>query len=266
LLAGRARRHELGPLSWREVAGFELEGALASGLLPPHFLSGDPAADLRAYVADYLKEEIAAEATVRNFPAFVEFLRAAALTNAELVNYTNVARDSGVSAKVVQGYFEILEDTLLGSRLPAWRKARKRRLILTSKFYFFDVGVANHLARRRPLVGTPDFGKSFEHFVWMELANYRRYREPDLELSYFRTSTGQEVDFILGEMRTAIECKAARRVNAPDLAGLRVLAEEHRVRRRYVVCLESEPRRTEDGIEVLPWQLFLERLWDGGIV
>lgn len=266
LLAGRARRYELGPLSLREVEGFDLEAVLASGLLPPHFLSEEPQADLRAYVADYLKEEIAAEAAVRNLPAFVEFLRATALTNAELVNNANVARDCGVSAKVVQGYFEILDDTLLGWRLPAWRKTRKRRLIQTDKFYFFDVGVANYLARRRPLQGTPDFGKSFEHYIGMELANYRRYREPDLDLAYWRTSTGREVDFVLGDMRAAIECKGAPRVDARDLAGLRALAGEQRTRRRIVVCLEREPRRTDDGIEILPWRIFLDRLWEGGIV
>jgi predicted AAA+ superfamily ATPase len=266
LLAGRARRYELGPLCLPEVEGFELEPALASGMLPPHFLSTDPAADLRTYVAEYLKEEIVAEAAVRNLPAFAEFLRAAALTNAELVNYTNVARDCGVSAKVVHGYFEILEDTLLGLRLHPWRRVRKRRLIRTDKFYFFDVGIANHLARRRPLLGTPDFGKAFEHWIYMELMAYRRYRAPDLDLSYWRTSTGLEVDFILGELDAAVECKGATRVHGPDLAGLRALAEEQRIRRKFVVCVEPEPRRTAEGIEILPWRLFLERLWAGDIV
>lgn len=265
LLAGRARRHELGPLCLPEVEGFHLEAALASGMLPPHFLSEDPESDLRAYTADYLKEEIAAEGAVRNLPAFAEFLRAAALTNAELVNYTNVARDCGVSAKVVQGYFEILEDTLLGARLPPWRRMRKRRLIRTDKFYLFDVGLANHLARRRPVLGTPDFGKAFEHWIHMEITNYRRYRAPDLDLAYWRTSTGLEVDFILGDLDAAVECKGATRVHGPDLAGLRALAEERKVRRRIVVCAEKEPR-TIEGIEILPWRVFLDRLWAGDVV
>jgi predicted AAA+ superfamily ATPase len=266
LLASRARRYELGPLSLPEVESLDLESAFQSGLLPPHFLSEEPEADLRAYVADYLKEEIAAEAQVRNLPAFSGFLRAVAFSNAELVNYTNIARECGVSAKVVQGYFEILEDTLLGSRLPAWQKSRKRRLIRTDKFYLFDVGVANHLSRRRPLTGTPDFGKSFEQYIWMEVSNYRRYREPDLDLAYWRTSTSLEVDFVLGDMLAAIECKGSERVPPPDLASLRALAEDARVRRRFVVCLEREERRTDDGIEILPWRTFLERLWGGDIV
>jgi predicted AAA+ superfamily ATPase len=266
LLAGRALRHEMGPLCLPEVDGFEIESALASGLLPPHFLSDDPALELRSYVADYLKEEIAAEAMVRNLPAFAEFLRAAALTNAELINYANVARDCAVSAKIVHGYFEILEDTLLGARLSPWRRSRKRRLIQTDKFYLCDVGVANHLARRRPVLGTPEFGKAFEHWIHMELVSYRRYRAPDLDLAYWRTSTGREVDFVLGDLEAAIECKGTGRVHGRDLAGLRALAEERRPRRRIVVCTEAEPRRTDDGIEILPWRAFLARLWAGEII
>lgn len=266
LLAGRAGRHELGPLAFRETDGFDLESVMTSGLLPPHYLSTEPERDLRAYVDDYLKEEIAAEGAVRNLPAFVEFLRSAALTNAELLSYANVARDCGVSAKVVQGYFEILEDTLLGARLAPWRRAPKRRLIKTEKFYFFDVGVANFLARRRPSIGSADFGKSFEHYVLMEILNYRRYRAPDLDVSYWRTSTGQEVDFILGDMMVAVECKASARVHDGDLRGLRALADERRVRRRLLVSLERSTRRLDDGIEIVPWRTFLEQLWDGDLV
>lgn len=262
LLAGRAWRYEMGPLSCLEIEDFELERAMQAGLLPPHYLSEQPEMDLRAYVADYLKEEIAAEAATQNIPAFAEFLRVAALTNAELLNYTNVARESGVSAKVVRGYFQILEDTLLGHRLPAWRGKSKRRLIGTQKFYLFDVGVANALARRTPVPGNPDFGKSFEHWVWMELTNYRRYRMPDLPIAYWRTSTGLEVDFILGEMRTAVEIKASTRLHEGDLRGLRALAEEERVRHLVVVSLEAMPRRI-GKIEVLPWRTFVEGLYAG---
>src|SRR6266508_2384606 len=126
LLAGRAWRHEMGPLSATEVEGFDIERVMRTGLLPPHFLSPDPERDLRAYVADYLKEEIAAEARALNIPSFSEFLRVAAITSSELLNYTNVARETGVSAKVVRSYFEILEDTMLGLRLPAWTRAQDR--------------------------------------------------------------------------------------------------------------------------------------------
>ena len=265
LLAGRARRFELGPLSCFEVEGFDLEQAMLSGLLPPHFLSDDPQADLRAYVADYLKEEIAAEAAVQNLPAFAEFLRVAALTNAELLNYTNVAREAGVSAKVARGYFEILEDTLLGFRLQPWTRARSRRLIRTARFYLFDVGVATYLARRHPVSGSSDFGKSFEHYLVLEIMGYRRYRAPDLDVRYWRTASGFEVDLILGDMDAAIEIKGSARVHDGDLRGLRALGEEHRVRHRIVASLEREPR-TVGGIEVLPWRMLLDRLYAGELV
>ena len=265
LLAGRAWRFEMGPLSALEIEAFDLGRALRHGLLPPHYLSDEPERDLRGYVSDYLREEIAAEAAVRNIPAFADFLRAAALTNAELLNYTNMAAECGVSAKVVRGYVEILEDTLLGARLPPWRKTHKRRLLATDKFYLFDVGVANHLARRVPLPGSADWGKSFEHYILMEILNYRRYREPDLPVSYWRTAGGAEVDFVLGDMCTAVECKSSARVHAGDLRGLRTMAEEQPVQRRVVVCGEREPRRLDDGIEVLPWQIFLDRLWGGDL-
>ncbi len=264
LLAGRARRYEMGPLSYFETDGFDFERAMWTGLLPPMFLSDDPEADLRAYVSDYLKEEIVAESAARNIPVFSDFLRVAALTNAELVNYTNIAREVGVSAKVVRGYFEILEDTLLAFRLPPWRKTKNRRLIVTDKFYFFDVGVANWLARRRPRVGSREFGKSFEHFILMEVQNYRRYRDPDLDVRFWRTATGFEVDFILGDMDAAVEVKAGR-VHEGDLRALAALASEHTPGRRVVVSLEPRPRRL-GGVEVLPWQTFLEELWSGALV
>ncbi len=207
LLVGRAQRYEMGPLSYFGTDGFDLERAMWNGLLPPMFLSEDPEADLRAYVSDYLKEEIVAEAAVRNIPVFSDFLRVAALTNAEVVNDTNIAREVSVSAKVVRGSFEILEDTLLAFCLPPWRKAKNRRPILSDKF-FFDVGVANWVARRRPRAGSLEFRKSFEHFILMEVLNYRRYRGPDLDVRYWRTSTGFEVDFILGDMDAAVDGKA----------------------------------------------------------
>ncbi|MBW2657074.1 MAG: ATP-binding protein, partial [Deltaproteobacteria bacterium] len=207
LLAGRAWRYTMAPLTFLETQGFDIEQVMISGLLPPHFLSPDPIQDLRAYVADYLKEEIVAEAVIQNIPSFAEFLRVAALTSGELLNYTNVGRETGVSAKVVRNYFQILEDTFLGHRIQPWRKAKKRRLIETEKFYLFDIGLANYLARRTPKIGTPEFGHSFEHYILMELKAYQAYCNPELDIRYWRTSTGFEVDFILGDMNVAIEVK-----------------------------------------------------------
>jgi predicted AAA+ superfamily ATPase len=137
-------------------------------------------------------------------------------------------------------------------------------MILTEKFFFFDVGVANYLAQRVPKVGSADFGKAFEHYVWMELTNYRRYRDPELELYFWRSASGLEVDFILGRMHGAVEVKAGRRVHDGDLSGMRALIAEHRVARAVVVCLEREPRRVGQ-IEILPWRMFLDRLWGGDL-
>lgn len=263
LLGGRAWRYAMAPLTYAETKGFDLEQVIISGLLPPHFLSSDPVQDLRSYVADYLKEEIAAEAVIQNIPAFAEFLRVAALTSGELLNYTNVGRETGVSAKAVRNYFQILEDTLLGFRVSPWRKKKKRRLVETEKFYLFDVGVTSYLARRTPRIGTPEFGKSFEQYILMELKAYQAYRNPELDIRYWRTSSGFEVDFILGDMNVAIEVKGSEKIHSGHTRGLKALLEEHSIRRAIVVSLEKEPRKPHPSIEVLPWRVFLETLWSG---
>jgi len=264
LLGGRAWRYTMAPLTYGETKGFDLEQVITSGLLPPHFLSPDPVQDLRSYVADYLKEEIAAGAVAQSIPNFSEFLRVASLTSGELLNYTNVGRETGVSTKVVRNYFQILEDTLLGFRTSPWRKAKNRRLIETEKFYLFDVGVTNYLSRRSPRIGTPEFGKSFEHYILMELKAYQAYRNPELDIRYWRTSSGYEVDFILDEMKLAVEVKASGKIHSGHTRGLKALQEEYSIGRGVIVSLEKHPRRLDSSIEVLPWQTFLEILWSGG--
>ncbi len=266
LLGGRAWRRHMTPLCVYEVEDLDLERVFLSGLLPPHFLSPNPIEDLRGYVADYLKEEIAAEAAVQNIPAFSTFLQVAALSSSELLNYTNIARETGVSAKVVRSYFQILQDTFLGSCLPPWTRSTNRRMILTEKFYWFDVGVTNYLCRRRPSPGTPEFGKSFEQLLFMEISAYKAYRNPDLPLSFWRTNTGLEVDFILGDREVALEIKGTARLHDADLHGLRALREEGSLRSAYVVCLEELPRRVAGDIWVLPWREFIRRLWAGEVI
>lgn len=263
LLAGRAWRRTMVPLSCLEVDPFNLEEVMVSGLLPPHYLSSQPLEHLRAYVADYLKEEIAAEALTQQIPSFAEFLRVAAITSSELLNYTNVARETGVSHKVIRTYFDILEDTLLGFRIPPWKKSKTRRMIVTEKFYLFDVGVANYLARRQPRLGSAEFGKAFEHYLLMEMRAYQAYKNPELPIHFWRTSAGQEVDFILGDKELAVEIKGTARVHEGDIRSLAALQEDGPVKRCLVVCLEKQPRRLAKGIEVLPWRVFIDRLWRG---
>jgi predicted AAA+ superfamily ATPase len=261
LLGGRAWRRTMAPLSYMEVTDFNLERIMVSGLLPPHYLSIDPIEDLRSYIADYLKEEIIAEALTQNIPAFSEFLRVAAITSSELINYVNIARETGVSHKVVRTYFDILEDTYLGFRIPPWKRSKNRRMIITEKFYLFDVGVTNYLAKRQPKIGSQEFGKAFEHYILMELKAYQAYRNPDIPITFWRTSTGREVDFIWGDKRLAIEIKGSSRVHEGDIGGLQALIEDGPVKKSYIVCLERQPRQLTKNIEVIPWQMFIEQLW-----
>ena len=236
---------------------------MVSGLLPPHYLSVSPIEDLRSYIADYLKEEVMAEALTQNIPAFNEFLRVAAITSSELINYVNIARETRVSHKVVRTYFDILEDTYLGFRVPPWKKSKNRRMIATEKFYLFDVGVTNYLARRQPKIGSQEFGKAFEHFILMELKAYQAYRNPDMPLAFWRTSTGREVDFILGDKELAIEIKGSSRIHEGDIGSLRALLEDGLVKKCCIICLEKQPRQLTKDIEAIPWQMFIERLWAG---
>jgi len=263
LLGGRAWRRTMVPLSYMEVTDFNLERIMVSGLLPPHYLSSNPGEDLRSYIADYLKEEVIAEALTQNIPAFNEFLRVAAITSSELINYVNIARETGVSHKVVRTYFDILEDTYLGFRIPPWKKSKNRRMITTEKFYLFDVGVANYLARRQPKIGSQEFGKAFEHYILMELKAYQSYRNPDMPVTFWRTSTGREVDFILGDKELAIEIKGSSRVHEGDIGALQALLEDGPVKKCCIVCLEKQPRQLTKNIEAIPWQSFVERLWCG---
>lgn len=263
LLAGRAWRKPMTPLSFTEVEGFDLEEVMVSGLLPPHYLSPEPAEDIRSYVADYLKEEIASEALIRNIPAFAEFLRISAVTSSELLNYTNVAREAGLSSKVVRNYFDILEDSYLGFRVPPWKKSKTRRLIETEKFYLFDVGITNYLCRRQPKIGSFEFGKSFEHYILMEIRAFQSYKRPDMEIAFWRSASGFEIDFILGDKLLAIETKAGKRVHEGDIKSLVALKEDGPVKKSIIVCLEEEARLTDKGIEVVPWKMFLQRLWSG---
>ncbi len=269
LLGGRALRYELRGLTSSEIGtDFDLNRMLNYGYLPRMYEATRPRRLLDAYVADYLREEVAAEGLVRNLPAFADFLDAAALSDGEMVNFTNIARECGVSGPTAKGYFGILEDTLLGRWLPAYRRRRKRRVIIAPKFYFADVGVVNRLARRGEMSpGSELYGKAFENWVFHELGAFVSYQEVDADLSYWRLPSGIEVDFVLGDMDVAIEAKSSARVTRNHLRGLRTLIDEHPdVRRRIVVCLEPRARRTEDGIDILPATMFAQRLWAGELV
>jgi predicted AAA+ superfamily ATPase len=269
LLGGRAIRYELHGLTADELdADFDLERLLNHGYLPRIYQASRPQPLLSAYVADYLKEEVAAEGLVRNLPVFSRFLDVAALADGSFVNFASIARECGVSGPTVRGHFEILVDTLLGRWLPAYTKRPKRRVIQAPKFYFADVGVVNFLARRGRLAPKSElFGAAFENWVHHELAARIAYRAPDTRLSYWRLAAGTEVDFVVEDMRVAIEAKATGRATSDHLKGLRSLAQDHpRVGARVLVCLEPKARRTEDGILILPASDFVRRLAAGELL
>lgn len=263
LLGGRAVRQELYPLTSAEIPDFSLERALNHGLLPPHYLATNATKLLHAYVGMYLREEILAEALTRNLPAFQRFLEVAAFSNGQIVNHASIARDVGVSAPTVRGYFEILTDTLVGCWVPAWRKRAKRRVIEAPRFYYFDVGLVNELAKRGKLIpGSAEFGLAFEHFIFMELRAHSSYLGNDYPISYWRTASGLEIDFVLGDNDIAIDVKSSENPTSDHLKGLRAFAEEHHPKRSVLICRAPRARRTSDGIEILPWQEFLKSLWE----
>src|SRR3989338_38651 len=269
LLGGRAVRYELFGFICEEIgADFDLVRMVNHGYLPRHYLRPSYEHLIRSYVNDYLKEEIAAEALVRNLPAFSSFLAVAALSDTELINYATIARECGVSGPAVREYFQILVDTMLGRFLEAWRKRPKRRVIGASKFYFSDVGVVNTLAKRGKLApGSELFGKAFENWVFHELCAHQSYSGMDYDLSYWRLASGIEVDFIVGDMTLAIEAKSSAKITSDHLHGLREIIKDHpKLKRRVLVSLEERPRKTEDGIEILPYSVFTKHLWSGSLI
>jgi predicted AAA+ superfamily ATPase len=261
LLGGRARTKYLHPLTYKELGErFNLFRGIERGLLPSIYFSDDPRADLRAYAGSYLQQEIVAEGFTRNIPAFSRFLRVAAFCNGTIVNFTHVANDAQVARTTVYEYFEILKDTLILHELPAWQKSKKRKPLASSKYYFFDIGVVSALQEREFRAGTPEFGEAFETYIFHELICYRDYigGEP---LNYWRSTSGFEVDFIIGD-HTAIEVKAKENLSLSELKPLRALAEEKKLKRFLCVSLEPRRRKMAD-ITVLPYKDFLEMLWNG---
>ena len=262
LLGGRALRYVLFPLVSKEIPQFDLLRALNHGLLPRHYLADNPIPLIHAYVGDYLKEEIAAEALTRNIPAFGRFLEAAAFSNGSMVNYQNIARECAVSAPTVKEYFQILEDTLLARFIPSFQKRAKRRVIKAPKFYYFDLGIPNFLLKRQNIrPKTELFGHALEHFILQELVAHSHYCGEEYPIAYWHTASNLEVDFITKDGETAIEVKGTHEVQSQHLTGLKAFGEEFKPKRLIVVSLDRRPRIV-DKIEVLPVHDFLNELWD----
>ena len=264
LLGGRAWSRTLHPFVRRELgARFRLSRALEFGLLPGVYFSPAPAEDLAAYAGDYLREEVASEALVRNIGAFSRFLEVAGLAHGEMINFAGLASDSQVPASTVREYYAILKDTLITHEVPAFAATVKRKAVATAKYYLFDIGLARHLQGRRGLAPrTPEYGSAFESFLFQEIkafCDYHRLKTP----CYWRSKSNFEVDFVFENV--AVELKAKAVVGQRDLRGLRALREEGLLRDYLLVCMEREPRIV-DGIRILPWEVFLDELWDGTLL
>jgi predicted AAA+ superfamily ATPase len=263
LLGGRALLCKMHPLVYPEFDTHNLERRLRFGSLPGIYLSDIPEELLYAYAGTYLREEIQAEGIARNIQSFSRFLEVAALTNGKIVNFSKVGSDAQVSPRTVQSYYEVLNDTLVGSLLPSFEQQNKRKTISTPKFYFFDIGVVNALQGRFQIAPrTSEYGQALEHLIFLELQSYLDYHRLQCKLSYWRTYSNFEVDFIVGKS-LAIEVKATKHVRDSDLIPIRALHSENQISQRIIVCEESMERVTADGIRIMPVEEFLQELWRG---
>ncbi|MEK6774896.1 MAG: AAA family ATPase [Bdellovibrionota bacterium] len=264
LLGGRALRMDLFPLVFSEIPNFDLNRAINHGLIPQHYISKNPGRFIKAYIEQYLQEEIVEESRIRNLQVFHRFLEVAALMNGELLNYANVGSDCGVSPKAIREYYQILEDTLIGFTLNSWMKVKSRKLIETSKFYLFDTGLIRSLKGIDKIVEkTTEFGNLFETLMINEVRSYISYKYKEYKLSFWRTTSQLEVDLIVGPMLAAIEFKSTNRITRNELKGLNALLTEHSPEHKLLVCRVSEPLQLENGIRILPYEQFLKLLWSG---
>ena len=264
MLGGRASIAHLFPFTWKELSDakkFDLRRILQYGSLPGVYLSEDPGQDLFDYIDSYLRDEIQAEALVRNLPVFNNFLRLAALCSNQLINYSNIASDLGVSVNTIKEYFQILDDTLIGFRLEPWRQGKKLKTIATSKYFLFDMGVCKtlqNLAEDTP----PQTGIAFEQFVINEVRAYVSYNRLRADLTFWRTQNQDEVDLVVGD-HTAIEIKSAKRLSERFLNGLVKIRDEHSWKNRILVSNDPLNAKHASGILLLHWETFFRNLWDG---
>lgn len=262
-LGGRALPCYFFPFVSIELNDFDLDRALLFGMLPPHYLAKNPRRLMAGYIDVYLKEEIKEEALSRNIEVFQRFMNVAALTSSEIVNYSNLATDCGVSAKTIKDYFSILEDTLIGYMIPAYTKTVKRKVTQAPKFYFFDVGIYNYLMNRISLsAGTPEYGHAFEHFVVQEVRAYLAYTHSTKAMSYWHTYSGKEIDLVIGDAEWGIEIKSTDEIQTKHFANFKDYLEEYPQSRCVMVSRDKLTRRSGQ-IEIMYIMDFLQQMWGG---
>ena len=264
LLAGRALIANLFPLTWFEINRegiFDLNKYLFIGGMPKAYLENIGQDFLFAYVDTYLKEEIMAEALVRNLANYHRFLHAAASMNSGIINFTKIAHDAQLSPNTVKDYFQILEDTLMGYMLPPFQGSL-RKAVSASKFYFFDPGVRNAILNVTSLQTASDlFGENFEQFIVGEVSAYLSYRNLRHQLTFWRSQTKLEVDLVIGK-EVAIEIKAAEKVSPRDHKGLIAISEEAQFKHLLLVSRDRMSMRFASGVKHIYWEDFLKSLWD----
>lgn len=259
LLAGRAWMANLFPLLSSEITDFDLLRYLNYGGLPQVYTSSHPLKELKNYINLYIKEEIQEEGFTRKLDQFLIFFESIGIMSGEELNYQGWSSDTGVPRKTLQSYVELLQDTLMAFELPSFKKTVNRKAVSRSKFYLFDVGVANHMAKKGEIKeGSTEFGKAFEHFFIQECRALISYLELDWKLTYWRSHSQMEVDLCLGQ-EWALEIKSSKRVTEKHLKGLRALREENLFENYGVICLEKE-KRIVDGITIWPWRSFLKEV------
>ncbi len=265
LLGGRAVRRTMSPFLPQELGHrFELGSALRFGTLPVVLASESPTDTLRAYAQAYLKEEIQAEALTRNLPGFARFLPVAGIFHGQVLNVSSLARDAGVARTTVNDYVDILEDTLLAFRLPAFEtklRARERR---HPKLYWIDPGLVRAVKRQLGPVAAEEVGPLFEGLVAVMLRTWGEYFELFDDIGYWASGSGVEVDFILsrGKRRLAIEVKSSERLRPEDTRGLDALKDLAGLARRLLVYRGRRRFVTESGIDVLPFEALVRELSD----
>lgn len=265
LLAGRAWNAELFPLSYIEIPEFSLKNRLLHGSLPYVYLSSEPIEELAAYIANYLMLEVQTEGLAKRLSSFHSFLRGAALSNGQILNFAKLGNDCGLPSSSVRDYYQTLQDLLLGFMLPPWQKSQKRKAVSKSKFYFFDTGLANSLCGVRALNEHSDlYGKSFEHFIACEIRAYLSYSRRREPFAFWRSRQGREADFVIGD-HTAIEVKSSKRISKADLKGLKALSEERAFKSLLIVSRDKIPAKW-GGISSMHWEVFLKKLWSHEIL
>jgi len=273
LLAGRAINRGMFPLTLSEVAdAVPVEELLRFGGLPALWSELNAERSrvefLEAYAGNYVREEVLQEAAVKNLQSFGRFLSVAALTNAQVVNTAAIARDTGAARTTVQSYFDLLTDTLIGAWLPAWQKRPRIKQVQHAKFYFFDPGVVRTLAgRTREPLEEAERGHLLETWVFHELRAHISYAGIGGELSYWRTASGVEIDFIWsrGQTHVGFEVKARSRWRSEDSQALRAALSEKLVKRAFGVYLGDAPQRDGD-IHILPIKHFAQALAQGDVL